>query len=73
MDRSLLIFLASGLAIERSFTEGPSCSNTAAAILHVCGLVGTVWLPGARVRLVWSGVWSAGLVWSGMVCVLYPP
>ena len=59
MDRSLLVFLASGLAIERSFTGG----LTAAATLHVWfsgyGVVGY------RVRTCgWSGlVYWSGLVW----------
>ena len=69
MDRSLLIFLASGLAIERSFT-------TASTAISKAWLVGTGDTGGGG-YWVWSGharglVWS-GLVWSGLVCVLYPP
>ena len=65
MDRSLLIFLASGLAIERSFT-------TASTAISKAWLVGTG-VTGGGGYWVWSGH-ARGLVWSGLVwSVFYTP
>ena len=76
MDRSLLIFLASGLAM-RDLLQGawlaPSTASTAISKAWLVGKGGTVgggyWVWSGRARgLVWSG-----LVWSAGLCFIPPP
>ena len=74
MDRSLLIFLASGLAM-RDLLQGawlaPSTASTAISKAWLVGKGGTGG-GGIGCGLATPAVWS-GLVWSAGLCFIPPP